>query len=92
MRGVSAIRLELRFSSKLIFKEYNKNMSKKYITIILVLLILVLVGGGYYWKITNMKKSATDVVNPVNPTESVPGANPYDKTNPFSNIKVNPFE
>lgn len=68
-------------------------MSKKYITIILVLLILVLVGGSYYyWKITNMKKSATEVVNPVNPTESVQGANPYDKTNPFSNIKVNPFE
>jgi len=68
-------------------------MSKKYITIILVLLILVLAGGGYYyWKITNMQKSATDVVNPVNPTESVRGVNPYDKTNPFSNIKVNPFE
>lgn len=62
-----------------------------------LVLILVLVGGGYYWK-TRMQKPATDVVNPVNPinpvnpTESVQGTNPYDKTNPFSNIKVNPFE
>lgn len=28
----------------------------------------------------------------VNPLESAQSANPYDKTNPFSNIKVNPFE
>lgn len=28
----------------------------------------------------------------VNSTESVESANPYDKTNPFSTIKVNPFE
>ena len=70
-------------------------MSKKYITIILVLLILVLAGGGYYYWKTKMQKSATSVVNPVNPVnqrESVPDVNPYDKTNPFSNIKVNPFE
>lgn len=66
-------------------------MSKKYIIIVLVLLVLILVGGGYYWK-TKMQKSATEVVSPVNPTESVQNANPYDKTNPFSNIKVNPFE
>jgi len=27
-----------------------------------------------------------------NPMESAQSANPYEKTNPFSNIKVNPFE
>ena len=63
-------------------------MSKKYIIVALVLLVLVLVGGGYYWK-TKIQKSATGTVNP---TESVQDANPYDKTNPFSDIKVNPFE
>lgn len=65
-------------------------MSKKYLIIILVLFILVLVGGGYYFGKTKMQqKSATGVVNP---EENVQNANPYDKTNPFSNTKVNPFE
>ena len=64
-------------------------MSKKYIIIVSVLLVLVLAGGGYYYWKTKMQKSATGAVNP---TESTQGANPYDKTNPFSNIKVNPFE
>lgn len=68
-------------------------MNKKNIIIFLVLLILVLIGGGYYfWKITNLQKLATGVSDPVNSTESVQDANPYEKTNPFSNIKVNPFE
>jgi hypothetical protein len=80
-----------------IFKEYNEGVSKKYLIIFLVLLVLVLVGGSYYWKIkTQQKPVVTDtvVVTPVvvSPTESAQGANPYDKTNPFSNIKVNPFE
>lgn len=64
-------------------------MGKKYI--ILVLALLILIGGGYYWK-TKMQKPVTGVANPVSPTESVQDANPYDKTNPFSNVKVNPFE
>ncbi len=79
-------------------------MSKKYLVVVLVLLILVLVGGGYYWKTTtqklatgvdgNIPRSVLPVVNTAaaNPMESVQGANPYDKTNPYSNIKVNPFE
>ena len=70
-------------------------MSKKYLIIVLVLLILVLVGGGYYWK-TNMQKSAGVLpaidTGATNPIEGAQSANPYDKTNPFSNIKVNPFE
>lgn len=69
--------------------EYNKNMGKKYITVVLVLLILVLAGGGYcYWK----AKMQKPVVNVVSPTESTQSANPYEKTNPFSNVKINPFE
>lgn len=79
-------------------------MNKKYTLIVLVLLIFVLAGGVYFWK-TKMQKSATGTTEDiskgvlpaidtgvVNPTESAQGANPYDKTNPFSNIKVNPFE
>ncbi len=64
-------------------------MNKIYMIIALVLLVLVLAGGGYYWK-TNMQKSK--VTSVITPTESVQKTNPYDKTNPFSNIKVNPFE
>lgn len=71
-------------------------MSKKYRIPVLILLILVLVGGGYYyWKTSMQPKPATDAVNSVNtttPSESTQNANPYDKTNPFSNTKVNPFE
>lgn len=54
----------------------------------LILLVLILGGGVYYWK-TKMQKSVTDAVSPM---ETVQVANPYDKTNPFSDIKVNPFE
>jgi flagellar basal body-associated protein FliL len=28
----------------------------------------------------------------VNPMQDIPDTNPYEKTNPFSDIKVNPFE
>lgn len=65
-------------------------MSKVYIIIALVLLVLVLAGGGYYYWKTNMQKST--VTNVVNSIENTQVVNPYDKTNPFSNIKVNPFE
>jgi len=64
-------------------------MSKKYIAVIFIIFILFLAGGGlYYWK-TKIQKPTTEVTSP---TESVQSANPYDSTNPFSNIKVNPFE
>ncbi len=86
--------MRLPGGATLFFKEYNKNVSKKYLFVVLVLLVLVLTGGGYYYWKTNMQpKVTTGVVSPVvNPVENVPNANPYDKTNPFSNIKVNPFD
>jgi len=65
-------------------------MNKKYLIIVLVLLILVLVGGSYYYWKTKTQKSTSSIVNPA--VESVQNANPYNKTNPFSNMKVNPFE
>lgn len=76
-------------------------MSKKYIVIILVLLVLVLAVGGYYWK-TKMQKSDVNVNENVskedslsvstNPLDNKPNINPIDQTNPFKNIKTNPFE
>ncbi len=71
--------------------------------VVLVSLILVL-AGGYYWLTKMQKPALVAVVSPVvsttpitpvtsvNPLESAQSANPYDKTNPFVNIKVNPFE
>ena len=81
-------------------------MSKKYIIAVLVLLVLSLAGGGYYWK-TRMQKPVTPIdsagetsetalpaidTSIANPAENVQSADPYEKTNPFSNIKTNPFE
>ncbi|MFA5773170.1 MAG: hypothetical protein WC908_00660 [Candidatus Paceibacterota bacterium] len=80
-------------------------MSKKYIIVGSVLLVLVLVGVGYYYWKSKTQKSATEVAGDVsvgvlpamdsgaiNPLESAQSANPYDKANPFSSIKINPFE
>lgn len=82
-------------------------MSKKYIIMGSVLLILVLVVGGfYYWKSRTQKLAAqrvadisADIGNNVSPDVTTPtvnlpntDANPYNKTNPFLNLKINPFE
>jgi len=81
-------------------------MSKKYLIAVLALVVLVLAGGGYYWK-TKMQKPATPIdsagetsetvlptieASTATPPENIQSADPYEKTNPFSNIKVNPFE
>jgi len=63
-------------------------MDKKHIIIVLILLVLILSGGIYFWK-TKTKKLTTGVINQ---TENVQSANPYSATNPYSDIKVNPFE
>jgi len=57
-------------------------------TLVLVLLVLILIGGVYFWK-TKMQKPVT---NDDSLTESTQDANPYNTTNPYSDIKVNPFE
>jgi len=77
-------------------------MNKKYIIIVLVLLILALVGGGYYWY-SQSKKGGVEVVTETdnegalpsvstNPLDNKPNVNPIDQTNPYKNIKTNPFE
>lgn len=82
-------------------------MSKKDKTIVSILLILILVGGGYYyWKIKMQKSAAqqaadisTEIGNNVSPDVTTPtvnlpdtNTNPYSKTNPFTNLKINPFQ
>ena len=64
-------------------------MDKKYMIVTLILLILVLVGGVYFWK-TKMQKLVLNDAFLIE--ESTPDANPYNATNPYSDIKVNPFE
>lgn len=53
-----------------------------------MLLVLVLASGVYFWK-TKMQKLVT---NDDSLTEGTQDANPYSATNPYSDIKVNPFE
>lgn len=81
-------------------------MNKKLLLIVLIVVVLALVGGGYYyyyWQKSAAEQAVKDIqetagvlpainTGAVNPLESAQSANPYDKTNPFSNIKVNPFE
>jgi flagellar basal body-associated protein FliL len=68
-------------------------MKKSYLMIaILVLVLLILSGVGYwYWQ---SQKTETKTVPSVstNPLDNKPDINPVDQTNPFKNIKTNPFE
>lgn len=78
-------------------------MNKKLLIIVLVVVILILAGGSYYyWKIKpqqtadDLQKTkaniSADVGNNVSPDVTTPDANPYSKTNPFTNLKTNPFQ
>ncbi len=81
-------------------------MNKKLLIVVLVVVVLALALGGYYWKIKTQKSSAqraadisTNIGNNVSPDVTTPAvtlpntdANPYNKTNPFSNLKTNPFK
>jgi len=71
------------------------------IAIVSGVVLLILLGAGYwYWQ---SKKSDVEVADgatneevlppfSVNPLENKPDINPVDQTNPFKNIKTNPFE
>jgi len=77
-------------------------MKKSYlIAIVSVVVLLILLGASYwYWQ---SKKSGVEVINETanqeilpsvstNPLDNKPNINPVDQTNPFKNIKTNPFE
>jgi len=82
-------------------------MNNKYKIIALVLLIaaLVVYFVWFYAKspASTAEKAVTDiqttvesinqnVSGSVNPAENIPDVNPYKDTNPFSDIKTNPFQ
>lgn len=67
-------------------------MDKKIITALVVLILII--GGYYYWKTSATEQNLLPAIDTgaINPMENVQSANPYQKTNPFSDIKVNPFQ
>lgn len=77
------------------------------IILIVAVSVLVLAGGGYYyWKVKTQKSAeqraadiSNEIGNNVSPDVTTPivnlpdtNANPYSKTNPFTNLKTNPFQ
>ena len=77
-------------------------MKKSYlIAIVLVVVLLILLGASYWY--LQSKKSGVEVIIETaneevlpsvstNPLDNKPNINPADQTNPFKNIKTNPFE
>lgn len=73
-------------------------MSKKYVIVTIVLLLILLGASFWYWqskKVEQPAETANEGVIPstsTNPLNNKPNINPVDQTNPFKNIKTNPFE
>jgi hypothetical protein len=59
-----------------------------------VTIILIAGAAGYsYWKNLNADIILMPDINPAsNPLEKKPDINPVSKTNPFKDMKTNPFE
>ena len=54
--------------------------------------VLILLGASYwYWQSKNVVVEVLPSVS-TNPLDNKPDINPADQTNPFKNIKTNPFE
>lgn len=81
--------------------------NKKTLMLVLVAVIVVVVAiGGYvYWKRSvapieqapdltgsTVEEVLSEVNTSANPYESVSETNPVEKTNPFTEVKTNPFE
>jgi len=82
-------------------------LNKKTLTVVLAVVIVVLGIGGYvYWKRSlgsstlqapDFTGSTVEEILPAldtsaNPYETVSETNPVEKTNPFTDVKTNPFE
>ncbi len=77
-------------------------MKKAYLIAAVSVIVLLILSGASYWYMRSGKsdvKVATEtpkeeVVPSVstNPLDNKPNINPVDQTNPFKNIKTNPFE
>lgn len=65
-------------------------------------MLLILSGAGFWYSQSSKKINPDQPAKPVieavlpsvstNPLENKPNINPVDQTNPFKNIKTNPFE
>ena len=75
-------------------------MKKPYLIAAIVSVVILLGAGGWY--LQSRKSNARviletgneEVLPPfsTNPLDNKPNINPVDQTNPFKNIKTNPFE
>ncbi|MBI2446448.1 MAG: hypothetical protein HYV51_01345 [Parcubacteria group bacterium] len=79
-------------------------MDKKLLYLFLIIIAAGLIAAGYFY-FKNYKtaeapvvpsggtvENLIDKVTPPSPTEKLPDTNPVNKTNPFKNLKTNPFE
>ncbi len=76
----------------------------KLVIIIGILIALLVIGGAGFWYWSKRKaeapiipsggtvESLIEKITPLNPLEKLPDTNPLLKTNPFKNLKTNPFE
>lgn len=87
-----------------VFMKYTKRISSSTMsmhkkTVVLVVSgIVVAIALATAWYLAGSRQSPVDSLVPAsaygtdNPLEKKPDLNPADKTNPFANIKTNPFE
>jgi hypothetical protein len=77
-------------------------MKKTYlIATISVIILLILIGTGYWYMQSGKSEIQVETETPqaevvpsvsTNPLDDKPNVNPIDQTNPFTNVKTNPFE
>ncbi len=80
----------------------NLIMKKSYLIVATSVIVLLILLGASYWYLRSGKrdvKVATETPKEevllsvsTNPLDNKPNINPVDQTNPFKNIKTNPFE
>ncbi|MDP2703840.1 MAG: hypothetical protein Q8P01_01310 [bacterium] len=77
-------------------------MKKSYlIAVVSAIVLFILVGAGYWYTRSGKTEVQVTTETPdkevapsvsTNPLDNKPDINPVDQTNPFKNIKTNPFE
>lgn len=66
---------------------------KNFITVGIILLFFVLIAAYFFWPgEQNDTVPAADSPSEGKSSVIVPDVNPVNKTNPFTNVKTNPFE
>lgn len=77
-------------------------MKKSYLIVAASVIVLLIIGAGYWYirsgktevKVITETPKKEEIAPSVstNPLDNKPNINPVDQTNPFKNIKTNPFE